>query len=386
MSMTAPKFSGAIPGKHLGRRPPTDAQRKKCIPLAPFIDLKRFTPPATFGYFSKASFALRMMLGNDSQGDCEAVTIVKSLAVAAAERPGGTSLSPTAAETLAFYHAQSGPADNGMVMVEAMDWARDKGVRIGSALHYIDGYALVDNTNPALVNACAFLFGGLHVGIELPNAWYQHADDTDVWDMTSTRVVGGHAVPATGFDASQIRLATWGKEPHITRAAFHSQRYVDECYAVLNKDWWTADGLDTNGVNVSALRAALEAIRNGGTPDIPPDPNPPTPPAPPTPPIPAGGTWTGSGNLEIWGHQFPLTLAGIVSGSQAATGANLWTILADLAAVAVAFRARDWVAVAAAVQQLLADLGMTMTDQEFSDLMRALQVERATRVLVDSRK
>lgn len=386
MPPVTPPTPGPMVGRQLGRLPATDAMRKKTLPLRHFVRLVGRPVPATDDYATLASAALRTMMGNDTQGDCVAADLCKRVGMMNAYRPGGKVLVATTAEALAFYHQVGGPGDNGLYMPDAYDYWRDKGIKIGGVVHKIEGYASFDVTDSALFDAACHWFQGVDLGVALTRTQYMHAEDTDTWDIDGSPVVGGHAIPLTQRGVDRCKIATWAREPGITRRLLHSRTWCDEAYVVISKEMMGTGGLDVNNVNWDALAAAMKAIASGGTPDIPPDPNPPTPPAPPTPPTPAGGTWTGSGNLDFLGTKMPIALAGVVSGSLTTAGANLWTILADLAAVAVAFRARDWVAVAAAVQQLLADLGTTLTDQEFASLMNALQVERETRVLVDGRK
>jgi len=281
---------------------------------------------------------------------------------------------------LRWYHQVGGPGDNGLYIIDALEYARDKGFTVGGVVHTIDGFVAVDHTNDALMNIALFLFGGLHVGVALPNDWYQNAEDHDVWDLTNSSIVGGHSIPFTGYDADTFRLATWARQPSITRRAVRDPRYVDECYATLGKDWYTKEGLDRNGVNVVALKAALETIRQGGTPVIPDDPNPPPPPPPPPPgPPPAPGTFTARGFLKVFDQQLPIELEGLigqVAGMQPSL--NWFLIIGDVAAIIAALRGRDWVALMAAVEKLLKDLGVSFSADDRHALAAAMMASADT--------
>jgi len=385
MPPTMPRTPNAMLGRHLGRLAPTPEQKAKVLPLKNFVQLAARPAPPTCDLFTKAKKTLGQMMGNDEQGDCVAVTVFKQLGIHTAEVPGGTEVTANTNEVLKWYHEVGGPGDNGLYIIEALNHARDKGFKTVGVVHKIDGYVAVDNTNAALMNVALFMFGGLHVGVALPREWYEHADNNDVWDITSSGVVGGHSIPFTGYDQQFFKLATWAKQPRITRAAVSDRRWVDECYAVLGKDWYNADGLDAHGLNVKALKEALEAIRAGGTPDIPDDPNPPPPPPPPPPPVPGNGsTLDAKGVLHFFDQKLPIELMGIITNPTNSVSAPNWlAVIMDVAAILSALRARDWVAVVAAVEKLLKDIGGTFSADDRHNLAAALMASADTMPLTN---
>lgn len=385
MPATTPKFAGAILGRHLGRKAPIPEQRAKVIPLRNFVKLAARPVPATCDLFTKAKRTLSSMMGNDEQGDCVAVTVFKELGIDTAEVPGGTEKTGSTSEVLRWYHQVGGPGDNGLYIIDALNFARDKGFTVGGVVHKIDGYVSVDHTDDALMNVALILFGGLHVGTALPNEWYQNAEDHDVWDLTNSGIVGGHSIPFTGYDAETYKLATWARQPRITRRAVRDPRYVDEVYATLGKDWFGRDGIDMNGLNVDALKAALEVIRQGGTPEIPTDPNPPpTPPGPPPGPPPVPGELTLEGSLEVFGQLLPIKLKGrFAQGLVNGLGANWIVIARDVLAIITALGRRDWVALMTAVEQLLKDIGISFSADERHAFAAALMASAETLQLTD---
>jgi len=60
----------------------------------------------------------------------------------------------------------------------------------------------------------------------------------------------------------------------------------------------------------------------------------------------------------------------------------VWAVLSDLATIYSTARARDWVACAAAVNQLIADLGITLGDAEMRALVRCVQVDAEARTIL----
>lgn len=360
---------GPMLGRHLGRKPPTDEMRKRALPLRNFIKLAGRPVPPTDDYATQARAALRTMMGNDQQGDCVAADLCKRVGVMNAYRPGGKVLTATTAEALAFYHAVGGPGDNGLYMPDAFDYWRDKGIKIGGALHKIEGYASFDITDSALFDAACHWFLGVDLGVALTRDQYMNADDSDVWDIDNSGVVGGHAIPLTVRGPDKCKIATWGAEPSITRRLLHSRNWCDEAYVVVSAESF-ADGIDVNAVNLDALRAALAAIKAGGTPDIPPDPNPPTPPVPPVGP----GNVQLTGFVNMFGQLLPTTMQGTFTQALAGlpTGAGFLTILTDIAALLADFRAKDFAQMWSDALKLLADLGIVLTVAEMAQLHATL--------------
>jgi hypothetical protein len=380
MPPTMPKTPNAMLGRHLGRKEPTDEQRKKTLPLRNFLNLAARPVPPTDDYASKAQEALTKMMNNDAEGCCVITDLAKRFGIFNAYRPGGKILVATDKEVSAFYHAVGGPGDNGLVMVEAWDFCIKHGMKIGGTPHFMEGYASVDVTDDALVDAATHWFGGLSLGVALTRQQYMHAEDTDTWDIDGTNVVGGHAIPMTTRDSSRCKIATWARQPHITRRLLRSRGWCDEAYVLLGPEWFNSANIDVNGVNVDALREALKAIKNGGTPDIPTDPNPPPPPpGPPPGPPPVPGELTLEGYMEVFGQKLPLHLQGKFAGAMVPSLGGNWLVIArDVWAIVTALGRRDWVALMTAVEQLLKDIGVTFSADDRHAFAAALMASADT--------
>lgn len=367
MPPTMPKHPNAQLGRHLGRKPATDAMRKKVLPLRNFVKFAGRPIPDTDDYGTKARNALRVMGGNDQEGDCVAVDLAKRVGMINANRPGGSVLVPTTAECLKFYHDVGGPGDNGLYMPDAFDWWRDKGIKIGSAIHKIEGYASFDVTNRALFDAACHWFQGVDLGVALTREQYMHADDSDTWDADGSDVIGGHAVPLTVRGPQTCKIATWAREPSITRNLLHSRGWADEAYVVISRESISNGGNDTNNVNWEALTAAMEAVKSGGTPDIPDDPNPPVPPVP--------GDWSWH-----WEHTWNLfftdvsAMAGIKIGKQPTKGTALdWSAMlkAVFGLIQCAW-SKDYAGAVSYVLEILALLGLRLAPDRTARLKAVL--------------
>lgn len=191
----------------------------------------------------------------------------------------GNPVLATDQEILSAYRTICGPSDQGCNITAVLDYMKSHGIVMGGKAQKIDAYVGIDWTSPDEVKAAIYLFGGLCLGINLPSAWEQ---SDDIWDVTNTRIIGGHDVEAVGFNAQGVIIATWGGLRTITWAAFTSHNWLDECYAMLAPQWYENNNLAPCGVNVIDLQADLDKLGNGNIPDINPTPGP-TPGPNPTP-------------------------------------------------------------------------------------------------------
>jgi len=266
----------------LGRRAPRPG--KPVVRLARHLSPGRMTapPPDAVDYAARAMESLGRAYLNDREGDCVIAGKAHAVGVWTGNDSdsGGVAVG-TDAEVHAQYQAWCGPGDNGCVITDVLDRMKGEGLTLGGRAHRIDGYVAVDWTNRQEVQVALYLFGALTLGVNLPNAW----TGSDVWDVTTSPVVGGHDVTAVGYDARGVRVASWGRLYTITWAAMLSRTWVEECYALLSPDWYGSDRLAPCGLDAATLAADLAAVGGGQVPDVgPPAPSPPPPAPPPAPP------------------------------------------------------------------------------------------------------
>lgn len=367
---------------HFGWKPATAAQKRRALPFGPFV--KRYggkPPPAKVSYQDKAARSLSQMLGNDQVGDCVIAAELHGIGVWSANEPGGSEAVATTKEALAQYQAICGPGDNGCYIPEVLDHFRDKGMVAAGKARKIEGWVSMSGRDELLVKTALYLLGKLNLGVNWPRDWMTQAKPGGVLKPTNSPILGGHSIAAVGYDDVGLQVATWGFVCTLSWEALASPRWVDECYGSLGEDWYNEKGETAvgAGVNVEALRKALDVIKGGGTPVIPDDPTPPTPP-----PTPSDATFAGAGAVDFFGQMLALKVAGEVhpAKSGAAQTASVWVILADCAALVSAFRAKDWVAVADAVRKLLADLGVNFGAEDCAKVTQALAHNFETEILV----
>ncbi len=251
----------------LGRIRPKS--RPQALRFSAFFDPTAMTvpPPPIIDYYSKAAASIAHMYKNDQYGDCVIASVGHVHGVWTANDTG-TPVIATDAEIVSAYHTICGPGDNGCNISDVMDYRKASGIKLGGAIHKIDGYVSIDWSNKLEVQVALYLFGALTLGINLPSAW-ANTNDGGIWDVTNTGIVGGHDVPIVGSDDTKgVTIATWGGKRLITWPALTSRKWIEECYAVLALDWYGSDKLAPCGVDVQGLVAALAALGNGTIPPI----------------------------------------------------------------------------------------------------------------------
>lgn len=310
----------------------TDGKVRAFPRLSKHIDYAKILKagiPATCDWSQTSPHVLKRMYLNDRYGICVLSSRYHQIGFMTGSDAKAPGLEGTDAECYAAYQSACGRGDNGCNMSAVNQYQQRVGLEVAGRVHKSRGSASVDHTNKELVKAAIYAGGGINIGMNLPNAWYQSADGS-VWDVTNTGIVGGHEVQGYGYNEKGVLISTWGGSRTITWAAFQSSRWVDEVYVTLTPDWYGEDKLAPNGIDVAGLEAAFAAISGGNVPPLP-DPVPPTPvppgpdPVPPTPTPPGAGF---TGTLTYRGG----VLTGVTPGGVAPPAAALE---ADLKAAGV---------------------------------------------------
>lgn len=343
----------------LGRRPPRP-QMKLMVPhVSDFYDPKKRKKalPAKTNWRDAAAVSIARMYLNDTYGDCVWASNIHLLGVTSAnDKDSGGVVQATDSEVKSQYFGVCGPGDNGCVITDTLDYGMTKGWVANGKTYKIDGYAQVDWTNWDLLRACCADFGGFKIGVNLPSAWTSNS----TWDVTSSRIVGGHDVYVIDVEDDFLWLSSWGRLYKLTKAAAISTRWLEEAYIVLVSTWYGADKLAPSGFNYDGLVAASAAIKGGSVPD---DPGPVVPPPPPGPVpvthwrgpvtvrIPILGTATGTADLV---EVRAATLGGPLAVS------DLWTILKDVGQLLADLGDKNWVELFNDVVRVLKDLGVDL--------------------------
>jgi len=242
-----------------GRREP------KRAPALMFAQIRdAVVPQHPASYDSIAGWGGWLMLGNDREGDCVAVTWSTIRRIAT--RLAGAEHYPDLAQVLEVYRTQNptfdpdgseydnGPgsdADQGMVIQTLLEHL----VKVGGP----DGvkaiaFAKVDHTNLEEVKAALATFHCLWLGVNVTDA-NESAFPTRPWDYSRTdRVLGGHSITGTGYTPSLFEMETWAEECGLTNT--YMQKGVEEAWIVI----WPEHATNLTPAQRDALDEAFYAL------------------------------------------------------------------------------------------------------------------------------
>jgi hypothetical protein len=203
------------------------------------------------------------MLANDVHGCCTAAAVYHMIQCWLANN--SFDFEPTDVETLALYAATSGypKVDEGAVEMDVLRYWSLVGVPTSIGTDTVSFAAL----NPRDLNELRLsvqYFGGVYLGVALPLTAQTQDDE---WEfvgnapdtLSAPNSWGGHAVCAVAYDEHTFTVVTWGKLVKVTNAFM--QKYCDEAYAVVSRDWLANSGISPPGLNWEGLQRELEAIQ-----------------------------------------------------------------------------------------------------------------------------
>ena len=295
-----------VPGLY-GRKPP---KRAPALRLSPYLTGAVPAHPAFADYLSRLSGW--QMLGNDSIGDCVAVTWSNTRRLVTAVL--STENYPPLAEVLAFYKTQNPgypPQDDGMDIQTALEYLVKNGGPDGvKAL----GFAKVDYTNPDEVKAAIAIFGSVWTGINVQQAQQAQFNAGQPWDwVPGSPMDGGHSVITAGYGPAGAgalggdeRFETWTQETSFTDRYWLDGGTEEAWVVIWPEHLGSAEFLA--GVNLAAFAADYTAITGQPFPAVvpPPAPVPPLPPPVPGPDVnPADVALAHSVTTWAYGHHLP---------------------------------------------------------------------------------
>ena len=256
-----------------GRNRPAPHLRTGHKMAAKYFDAANMPPvPDSFDYSTLNPTPLADVLGNDTLGDCTAAGAGHLIDVFTAG--GGSPVTITAAETIAFYSLSTGyvpgdpSTDQGGDEVTVLTYWRDHGFD-GKGGHPIAGFMRVDPTNAALLKACCFYFGGLYFGLELPNSYTHPFPSANgyVWGPGTPNPDQGHCIVGCGASATGIKDDSWGllgEFEYDGIAELCSESNGGMVFAVLSKDWVSKmSGDSPDALDWATLVADFDGL--GGT-------------------------------------------------------------------------------------------------------------------------
>lgn len=211
----------------LGRRPPKDA------PALKFNSILKAVPkhPVKVDYLNIGNWD---MLGNDTYGDCVAVTWANERRLLTHQNR--KEFYPSLDQVIEFYKTQNPDfprQDEGMDIQTALETLLHDG---GPDSTKCLAFAKVDHKNLDEVKAALAIFGCLWIGINVQDANMEDFDTNQPWDYHSgSSDDGGHSIIGGGYDsdmtAGDVTFVTWGQETSFTDEFWKHQ--VEECWVVI---------------------------------------------------------------------------------------------------------------------------------------------------------
>ena len=279
-----------VAGKH-GRRAPKNAP---AIRLGDVLKAGATIPPHPGAEDYLARMSGWQMLGNDSAGDCVAVTWSNFRRMVTALL-AGHEVYPTQDQVWEVYKTQNPDFDpNGDPNVNGPGSQADEGMDIQTLLEWLvktggpDGvkavaFAKVDYTNQQELDAALAVFGGVWVGVNVLQANMDEFNAGQPWDyVAGSPLDGGHSVLAGGYEQNGgTKFITWAAETEFTQGFLQHQ--VEETWIVVWPEHLGTAQFEA-GIDQAALAQAYEELT--GRP-FPVQPTPPTPEPTPTPVPPA---------------------------------------------------------------------------------------------------
>lgn len=152
--------------------------------------------------------------------------------------------------------------DQGTDMAVAASYRRRVGVLDADGQrHLVAAYLAIRPGDKQAVKQAVYLFSAVGVGIRFPASAMDQFNAGRTWSIRSgSPIVGGHYIPAVGYDSRYIYVVTWGRLQRMTWG-FYS-KYCDEAVAYLSPEMLTGD-LSPEGFNTAQLQADLAALPHG---------------------------------------------------------------------------------------------------------------------------
>jgi hypothetical protein len=247
--------------KKLGKLAPK--YNTKALMLSKYLTSSIPAPPAKVYREYKIPERLWGMDANDRLGDCTCACIAHMLMLMTVHT--GPMVTPTVDEVIKTYTAVSGydPAtganDNGAYISDVLDYWQKTGI----SNHKILGWAKIDHTNIEEVKQAIWIFGGIDIGVQVPNSCMNQFDRHEAWDVVNPDggIEGGHSNPVFAYGHDGNTCVTWGKWQQINWAWF--EKYCDEAYAVISDDWIIqATHKTMSGFDLTTLKADLAKLRH----------------------------------------------------------------------------------------------------------------------------
>ena len=245
----------------LGKKPATRDIRT--IRLQDILKAPEALPPIPNNFNVDSGLGFKPVesdFGNKEKGDCVIADEFNTL-MRFEYCQQGLQIPVDTATALDLYYREQGwngcflspKPDDGLSMLNSLNWWRQKGINVAGKNYKIYAFANLpcpngsSNLNDPLIQAALarddqllfqaiyFLYG-VSIGVALPRTALAEFANGHPWSDISTglsQIVGGHALYIKAYDqtAKTLTCETWGQEQVMTLDWLHE--YVDELYAII---------------------------------------------------------------------------------------------------------------------------------------------------------
>lgn len=243
----------------LGKNPPVTDPRT--LRFGAYLTPQLAPPPVSVDYGAKVTSW--PMYDNDRYGDCTCAAAGHMIQNWTANV--GTEVTVPVQSVLRFYEHFVGappPPDAGCNMLSVLKYWRKNGLD----RHKVLAFAGLELASHAQAQNAVYLFGGVYIGVALPDFAVQGDMLTVPWEVPSGGPAGnaapnpanGHCIPAVAYDAANLYVVTWGELKSMSWEFYDT--YADESFAVLSQDFLDATGADPAGFDLKALMDDLQRI------------------------------------------------------------------------------------------------------------------------------
>jgi hypothetical protein len=227
---------------------------------------KLTAPPPSIDYTQGMPAALGEF-GNSSLGDCTCAAVYHALQVWSFNAQGAIDTEPDQNAILLYegccgYTPADPKTDQGGVEQDVLTYAMLNGIPMGadgSGRHRLAAFVEVDPRNFDDVKLAIATAGLVYLGFEVPDYLLSSGSTWDVQPSTNYQIDGGHAVVAAGYDATGLKVISWGALYSMTWA-FWSE-FVDEAYMIADSDFIKATGQTPAGLSLADLETQMAALR-----------------------------------------------------------------------------------------------------------------------------
>ena len=238
----------------LGKNPAVFDRRT--LKLSAYLDVPKLPPlPAESDWFKKVSKF--NMAGNDQWGDCVVAGASHMIQTWTANAGRHEVITPDQTVINQYLKLTDGQ-DTGLDLLSFLNVWRQKGIFGGEK---IGAFVSVNPAKITQMQYANWLFGGIYLGLMLPEAW----QDAKIWDGGPMGPVGryepgswgGHCVAAGKASPTGYVVSTWGMEISVTPSGM---LYADEAYAIVDLSWFNVNHKTPTGLAWKDLMSDLGRI------------------------------------------------------------------------------------------------------------------------------